>query len=356
MVQRICPVCDQVMKSAHYCRTCKRLVKNPWIREVGYYLNERHPQDERDCSYHEAASGQMARSGKPKVSAIPNVARKYTAEPNTRRQPMSERQNQERAYQSYRPNNPAGTISTKKNVETIKNRRLVNIIVVVIIIVYVLSMMLGGGLLSYWSSMRLNRAIYDVDPYEYGVNAQEAYDDDMEEYAMEDGYDLDDDEVIARGERCKSQGHFDMQGELLQEPIIDALVSMGYEPGDCSRYSTNQEREGYSWYSSVIYMDLDSEDSVQFVEIDSDTVTGELHSVSIVLDDGSCAVAVASLVLEQMEEQGAIPKDYDYVQLAKQELVNLEQERVGSSYIYGDLNVDVSCYDDSGYWIMISHR
>ncbi len=52
MKKRICPICDQEMRSAHYCKNCRSWVKEPWVRDVGYYLNERHPAQEADCSYH----------------------------------------------------------------------------------------------------------------------------------------------------------------------------------------------------------------------------------------------------------------------------------------------------------------
>ncbi len=48
MVQRICPICDQVMKHSHYCRNCRSWVRQPFEREVTYYLNERHPENEQD--------------------------------------------------------------------------------------------------------------------------------------------------------------------------------------------------------------------------------------------------------------------------------------------------------------------
>lgn len=47
-----CPICDQVMKSKHFCRNCMQFVRTPYVREVTYYLNERHPQDETNCEYH----------------------------------------------------------------------------------------------------------------------------------------------------------------------------------------------------------------------------------------------------------------------------------------------------------------
>ena len=54
MMQRICPVCDQVMKHAHYCSACHSWVKDPVYMNVTYYLNERHPKNEAHCSYHNA--------------------------------------------------------------------------------------------------------------------------------------------------------------------------------------------------------------------------------------------------------------------------------------------------------------
>ncbi len=62
MVRRICPICDQIMKSAHYCRNCKSFVRNPYIRETDYYLNERHPASEEHCSFHDPWEEEKGRS------------------------------------------------------------------------------------------------------------------------------------------------------------------------------------------------------------------------------------------------------------------------------------------------------
>lgn len=59
MIRRICPICDQMMKSAHYCSNCKAFVKNPYIRNTDYYLNERHPADAHDCTYHDDRWNEM---------------------------------------------------------------------------------------------------------------------------------------------------------------------------------------------------------------------------------------------------------------------------------------------------------
>ena len=56
MKKRICPICDKTMQSAHYCSNCRSFVRNPWIRDVEYYLNERHPSAWHDCTYHEESA------------------------------------------------------------------------------------------------------------------------------------------------------------------------------------------------------------------------------------------------------------------------------------------------------------
>ncbi|PNV62897.1 hypothetical protein C0033_04995 [Clostridium sp. chh4-2] len=65
MKKRICPICDQVMHSAHYCSACRSWVKEPYIMEVNYYLNESHPKTEADCSYHNDAETVPARYAAP---------------------------------------------------------------------------------------------------------------------------------------------------------------------------------------------------------------------------------------------------------------------------------------------------
>ena len=70
MMQRICPVCDQVMKHAHYCSACHSWVKDPVYMNVTYYLNERHPKNEAHCSYHNGEQ-EAAKAGIGKQRAMP---------------------------------------------------------------------------------------------------------------------------------------------------------------------------------------------------------------------------------------------------------------------------------------------
>lgn len=52
MQKKICPVCDLPIKASGYCPRCKRIIKNPYLREIDYYLNETHPSNELECEFH----------------------------------------------------------------------------------------------------------------------------------------------------------------------------------------------------------------------------------------------------------------------------------------------------------------
>lgn len=63
MAVYVCPICDHKMKSRHFCANCRSYIKEPFTREVTYYLNERHPSDEADCTYHQREERQGVLTG-----------------------------------------------------------------------------------------------------------------------------------------------------------------------------------------------------------------------------------------------------------------------------------------------------
>lgn len=71
MAKRICPICDQIMKSKHYCSACRRFIKQPNIVNGGYYLNERHPFSEVECEYHSPSYGREQSLKKRAESGMP---------------------------------------------------------------------------------------------------------------------------------------------------------------------------------------------------------------------------------------------------------------------------------------------
>lgn len=74
----VCPICDHKMKSKHFCTNCRSYIKEPFVREMTYYLNERHPENEINCTYHmsegEQGHGFLSSSHSTAVPNQPSVA------------------------------------------------------------------------------------------------------------------------------------------------------------------------------------------------------------------------------------------------------------------------------------------
>lgn len=367
MVQRICPVCDQVMKSAHYCRTCRSWVKDPWVREVGYYLNERHPQNETGCSYHESNQVWERQSRQGKASAKPNVAREHTFRPNTTRpnasQPNIPRPNVSQPNTS-RPNTPwtdifppgggkTAAAQPKSRAGASKKNKNISLILIIIIAIYITFMLVGAGLAG---SLRRSLIDWYGSGFEFymGNHGNEVYETAPAEQVY---HELEDVAVIAAGEACSLHGHFNIQGEALQQPLEEILNGLGYDLEDCYKYSTNLIYDsGESWYDTMISMDLawDESDTYQYIELNYDTATGELHEVNVVMADDAAAVEVAAAVLKYMEDAGAIPQDQACSESVKEELKSRLLSGENMYCTVGDVEISAFSHSDS-YGIYISH-
>jgi hypothetical protein len=132
MVKRICPICDQVMKLPHYCETCRSFVKDPWVRDVTYYLNERHPEDEGGCSYH---GGLEVDPGKDNIWDV------ITAKQSIQKRMADRMDRMEHQTRQAQPNVPRS--STKKKPE---DRLTGAKIVLVVIVIYMIFQALVAGL------------------------------------------------------------------------------------------------------------------------------------------------------------------------------------------------------------------
>lgn len=85
MIKHVCPICDKVMPTKHICPNCKSWVKEPYTMDVNYYLNETHPQDEIDCSYHDLNSlGRVMNTSQKAMSETQPVMRQTSAHINPR--------------------------------------------------------------------------------------------------------------------------------------------------------------------------------------------------------------------------------------------------------------------------------
>lgn len=330
MIQRICPICDQVMDSAHYCRHCKSWVRTPWVRDVTYYLNENHPADEARCTYHGkgmaegtavpsgeshggwslrkpgqgayAAGDRLSAQGRaggtgPVGRAGPGQSADFAGGAGSGR--SADYAGVANPGRSAGPDSRAGTGQKGKKT----SRSALAVIVVILIAVKLLGSCAGYLVESAERLIEGNRTPeqeYDVD---LGPFIGE------EDPEGETVRELEDEEVQAEGVACSMNGHFPVQGSDVADEVAFILGRNGLEVSYVDHYSYNEEYEnGDTWYSSWDSFELKAGPGggYQYLEVDYDTATGDLHQIYISVEDGAVLANVAGDILDAMEEMGAI--------------------------------------------------
>lgn len=327
MVQRICPICDQAMKSAHYCKNCKSWVKHPYVRDAAYYLNERHPQDETGCSYHDMESQRVMRA-EQKVM-MPNTA--FPA-----KVPLP----------SVKPADQSGGNAMGGDRPRRSGSSAVIGLFLVAAAVSVLASFSG-------QMFHVVRGIMEP-PVEYDI--------DLGDYTGEDpdiGYqELDEGDVAARGERCNAMGHFSVQGRVMEQPVLDILERAGLQVKHQDTYSYNEAYDnGETWYTTWTSITIvgEEEDSYQYVELDYDTGTGELHEISLSLNDPGRLTSVTCEILAALAGQGEIDADADCFALVAEELPAAILRGEDYNLLEGAVMIEGFSYEDT-YSVYISHN
>ena len=78
MIRKVCPICEQTMSLPHYCKNCRQFVKSPYVRDITYYLNESHPEGEKDCDYNNVHRGRESRKAKDMGRRAGRTIREHT--------------------------------------------------------------------------------------------------------------------------------------------------------------------------------------------------------------------------------------------------------------------------------------
>ncbi len=264
MLQKICPICEQTMKLSHYCKNCRQFVKTPYVRDVTYYLNERHPEGEKHCEYHRTYEGE--KSPAPYVRPAPSVPANFRPEKRKR---------------------AAGGTGGRKTVYAV-------------IGAMVLIQIIGSAKI----------VIDKIDSF--------GNDTETDEFRT-----MSDDEVQSAGVACNSNGHYSIEGICMAEEIERIIKETRYNIDDMSIFSFNYESEEYDdgpWtsYGTTILYDISLSEKVQenifseSVTVDYDTATGQLHEVSFSMTEPGSAALLAEKILDFLQEQGEIPEKEDY--------------------------------------------
>lgn len=378
MMKKMCPVCDLPVNAGNYCPRCRRVIRNPYTQNVDYYLNERHPEHETECGFHNpyleadhhgesgnpaspaygssagrpvqgrSAQGSPVQGGPVQGSTATNkpVQRPFSGAaasgggrtPGTGSINGSYR-NPAEGSGAYRTatggygagSRPTGTGSMKPEGKKSNAGKTVLIMAAV-------------GLVTIAMVAFTNLEGYLSDYLKGAAETTEAYNYDYES----DFTRLNDEDVIEAGEPCMAYYHFPADGVYVSEQLLAAVEStdFGYKLDSDELYTDNYLYDDTSYFESIrsLYLEdnlsetRDDEYTDQYIDVNYDTATNELHEYATRFYSSEASLTFLERFLTATEESSGIAAEdrkADEIMEEARDIVKQEQ----SSYIYEGLFV-----------------
>ena len=354
MKQKYCPYCDQKMTSGLYCSGCKRIVWHPYVQDVDYYLNERHPQHESDCLYHDGGSeypgsrasstdsyagvfkgngtststqGGKKKTNREKKVADPfqNMGNRMAGQRNAFEHMKSQLEQyrgqadtcQNRSYSSQSSKN----IMDRVNSERGRKKPFTGILIVVIIW---LVFSVGGNLL-FLITHAIRESIYGIENIFDSSSGDLWSSADSNAVGVLGEGELSDEEVRAIGTNCTNYGHYDAQLADVTAALDRLLPQYGFSEWSMEdTYSYNYASDDMSWYNTdqAYYLSRDGE-YVGSITIYADTATDDLHGIGAYSSDEEAFYQIADVLEATFQEFGYLDTDLSG-QEVYQELINTE--------------------------------
>jgi len=354
MKQRYCPYCDQKMTSGLYCSGCKRIVWHPYVQDVDYYLNERHPQHESDCLYHDGGSeypgsrasstdsyagvfkgngtststqGGKKKTNREKKAADPfqNMGNRMAGQRNAFEHMKSQLEQyrgqadtcQNRSYSSQSSKN----IMDRVNSERGRKKPFTGILIVVIIW---LVFSVGGNLL-FLITHAIRESIYGIENIFDSSSGDLWSSADSNAVEVLGEGELSDEEVRAIGTNCTNYGHYDAQLADVTAALDRLLPQYGFSEWSMEdTYSYNYASDDMSWYNTdqACYLSRDGE-YVGSITIYADTATDDLHGIGAYSSDEEAFYQIVDVLEATFQEFGYLDTDLSGKEVY-QELINTE--------------------------------
>lgn len=354
MKQRYCPYCDQKMTSGLYCSGCKRIVWHPYVQDVDYYLNERHPQHESDCLYHDGGSeypgsrasstdsyagvfkgngtststqGGKKKTNREKKAADPfqNMGNRMTGQRNA----FEHMKSQLEQYRSQADTCQSGTYSSQSaknimdrvNSERGRKKPFTGILIVVIIW---LVFSVGGNLL-FLITHAIRESIYGIENIFDSSSGDLWSSADSNAVEVLGEGELSDEEVRAIGTNCTNYGHYDAQLADVTAALDRLLPQYGFSEWSMEdTYSYNYASDDMSWYNTdqACYLSRDGE-YVGSITIYADTATDDLHGIGAYSSDEEAFYQIVDVLEAAFQEFGYLDTDLSGKEVY-QELINTE--------------------------------
>lgn len=326
MMKKICPVCELPVNELNYCSRCRRVVRRPLLWKADYYLNERPPAFERDLT--NGAGDQRENTAPVPGKPVQPVYNKGTNPPV-----------------------PSLSRGTDRSSDTRKKKAEKNVLTS------------AAGIIAFILFLSMNVVPTAIEAVKRGLSLPGNY-----ETAFsyeESGYtEFDEEEVIAAGERCTGYDHFPVDGKLIADSMWEYLSSSdyGYQVDQGDIYSDNyeyQEEEGpISYYETIESFSLEDEISAQmdpydedylyqYVDVNYDTATGELHDYFSSLRNKEASLDYLEEFLRLTEEAAGIsPEESSIPAIMEQAQAGVLQES-GAFILEGMFNINIYQAEDT---------
>ncbi len=342
------------MTSGLYCSGCKRIVWHPYVQDVDYYLNERHPQHESDCLYHDGGSeypGSRASStdsyagvfkgngtststqgGKKKTNREKKAADPFQNMGNRmagQRNAFEHMKSQLEQYRSQADTCQSGTYSSQSaknimdrvNSERGRKKPFTGILIVVIIW---LVFSVGGNLL-FLITHAIRESIYGIENIFDSSSGDLWSSADSNAVEVLGEGELSDEEVRAIGTNCTNYGHYDAQLADVTAALDRLLPQYGFSEWSMEdTYSYNYASDDMRWYNTdqACYLSRDGE-YVGSITIYADTATDDLHGIGAYSSDEEAFYQIVDVLEATFQEFGYLDTDLSG-QEVYQELINTE--------------------------------
>lgn len=342
------------MTSGLYCSGCKRIVWHPYVQDVDYYLNERHPRHESDCLYHDGGSeypgsstsgtdsyagifkgngtstriqGGKKKTSREKKTADPfqNMGNRMTGQRNA----FEHMKSQLEQYLSQADTCQSGTyrsqsaknIMDRVNSERGRKKPFTGILIVVIIW---LVFSVGGNLL-FLITHAIRESIYGIENIFDSSSGDLWSSADSNAVEVLGEGELSDEEVRAIGTNCTNYGHYDAQLADVTAALDRLLPQYGFSEWSMEdTYSYNYASDDMSWYNTdqACYLSRDGE-YVGSITIYADTATDDLHGIGAYSSDEEAFYQIVDVLEATFQEFGYLDTDLSG-QEVYQELINTE--------------------------------
>lgn len=317
----LCPLCDRKLPVGTWCKNCKRFVK-PYQISSDVHINESHSESQdADCDYHNTNQTYSS------VFTAQETSHKSTTSTNYH---SSATVNQNRTT--------TGTYSSGTNTQkTASQTKTVKVVLVVIAIIWILSFLLPiiisvvkfsefSELFDFFSSNSSGSSVSkvkDFDPELIIVNNKEwtAFCEDIDREELSDIRPVScegegseaifffaPDKLEKRGKKHCDDMHFSMKLDQLEYFL--ALIDSDYS---CYTKVVDAEKNVLLYQDGNVQTIFDSKYCYQVndtkVHASFDTVTKELHMISVYGDDANELGQTAVLLATQITDELYMPEE-----------------------------------------------